>query len=76
MSDIDVIVSIIHVLKIISDHSLPFRKEAIWKYTLHTIESIKKETYYEMEKERLNRNIKELCYALGHRKDYERLWLH
>ncbi|KMJ58279.1 hypothetical protein AB685_10235 [Bacillus sp. LL01] len=73
--DIDVISSIIHVLKLISDHSPAFRKEAIWKYTKHTMESIKEETYYELEKERLNRNLKELCYSLGNGKEYQRLWV-
>lgn len=73
--DIDVIASIIHVLKIISDHSPTFRKEAIWKYTKHTLESIKEETYYELEKEKLNRNLKELCYSLGHGKEYQKLFI-
>jgi uncharacterized membrane protein len=71
--DIDVITSIIHVLKITSDHSPTFRKEAIWKYTKHTLESIKEETYYELEKEKLNRNLKELCFSLGHGKEYQKL---
>ncbi|MCG1020263.1 DUF2254 domain-containing protein [Sutcliffiella horikoshii] len=73
--DIDVIASIIHVLKIISDHSPTFRKEVIWKYTKHTLESIKEETYYELEKEKLNSNLKELCYSLGHGKEYQKLFI-
>lgn len=74
-TDIDVISSIIHVLKIISDHSPDFRKEAIWKYTKHTIESIKDENYFELEKGRLNRGLKELCFSLGHGKEFERVWV-
>ncbi|MGD7052483.1 DUF2254 domain-containing protein [Sutcliffiella horikoshii] len=74
-TDIDVITSIIHVLKIISDHSPEFRKESIWKYTKHTIESIKDEIYFELEKERLNRCLKELCFSLGHGKEFERVWI-
>ncbi|MEA3321875.1 MAG: DUF2254 domain-containing protein [Bacillota bacterium] len=73
--DFDVIHSVLDVLKLISDHSPPFRKEAIWKYTLHTIESIKEEKYLELERERLNTNIKDLCYSLGYSKDIERLKL-
>lgn len=71
--DIDVISSLVHVLKIISDHSPAFRKESIWKYTKHTLESIKDETYYELEKEKLNRNLKDLCFSLGHGKEFKRL---
>lgn len=71
--DIDVISSIIHVLKIIADHSPTFRKKAIWKYTKHTTETIKEETYYELEKERLNRNLKELLFSLGQGKEYQKL---
>ncbi|WP_404461835.1 DUF2254 domain-containing protein [Sutcliffiella horikoshii] len=73
--DIDVISSTIHVLKTIADHSPDFRKEAIWKYTKHTIESIKGEKYFELEKERLNRYLKELCFSLGHGKEFERIWV-
>ncbi|KPB03996.1 DUF2254 domain-containing protein [Bacillus sp. CHD6a] len=73
--DFDVIHSVLDVLKLVSDHSPSYRKEAIWKYTLHTIESIKEEKYLELERERLNANIKGLCYSLGYAKDIERMKL-
>ncbi|WP_223700554.1 DUF2254 domain-containing protein [Sutcliffiella deserti] len=74
-SDIDVIASIIHAFTVIANHSPVKRKEAVWKFTRHTIEAIQSECYLSLEKERINTNLKQLLFALGYSKEYERLKL-
>jgi uncharacterized membrane protein len=74
--DIDVIASIFHAFTIISNHSTPARKEAIWKFTKHTLEAIKSEPYLELEKQRLNQNLKHLLYSLRHSTEYKNLMFH
>ncbi|MGD6833628.1 DUF2254 domain-containing protein [Sutcliffiella halmapala] len=74
--DIDVIASVFHAFTIISNHSTSSRKEAIWKFTKHTLEAIKSEIYLELEKQQLNQNLKNLLFSLGHSSEYKNLMFH
>jgi uncharacterized membrane protein len=71
--DIDVIASIFHAFTIISNHSTPSRKEALWRFTKHTLEAINNEHYLDLEKQRLNQNLKHLLFSLGHSAEYKHL---
>ncbi|QFT88535.1 hypothetical protein FIU87_07770 [Bacillus sp. THAF10] len=72
-NDIDVICSVLNELKFIADHSLPFRKDEIWNFTLHILESTKEEKYLTLETKRLNDKYKELSYSLGRHKELLKL---
>ncbi|MBM7621467.1 putative membrane protein [Bacillus tianshenii] len=72
-SDYDVVTSIFHALTIISNHSVAPRKEAIWRFTQHSLQAMNNENYLEMEKLRLNQILKELLFSMGKSKEFNHI---